>query len=1133
MSFVADRVLQVPPPFLCRAALLNFFSTSRSPLDGSHDLDHHGFLDSSSASTAVAGSLANPMRRAHSSVDLISSASASSTTTAVEGRTRRTFSSEANDIELRNLAHLNSNLNLDLAEYQLDGVLNSNNSRVENYDDEEPVLTVPDLGGERAPTPMSLHIIEPDEDNDDGNRNADEDNDTVNRSSDSRADSHASFHLTKNIISQQLRSMSQLSGKLSDSSEQPMQADTWTFHYRERSGNFLSASAIDVSFNSGGQSLLIAREHDASSSVYSRPTTPEVDHAVPEPYELPTDLTEAAVGAGDWPLKKEDSSILDEQKPTGDGANGSVTDEDVRITIVEPTLPTHTVSTSTSTALESGIHNHDDIPGRAPSHKSGSSSTTKRSRFLERFTPPKKSVTKRRSIFKFLRAGSRLNQIRSISTPALCSPHLRPYVDGPADENEIITVQYDLTVPESPPVRSISLGNLAVPVANESQGVASSPDLRRKPSLAEYERHLSVVGDDRRLPSTTARELNIKRLSQIEEDDKHEHVSAKNSFSYHCKTQMTDPLMEAALERQLKEKAMFRSTSKRSIPQSELSVTSFIATSWDEPSSLTPQSPERDPLDSVGFTRPSPSHLSPPHTPVESRSRNSSFVAAASHRPTASGKKPIVLHTPSSISRSSIRSKIGSSLESWSRYPSHTRGERCASAGRADNVRTFDFAVDVEHERIRGGTDESDPFQPGSRARILTGKHSSKSKTRSLPKSRSATFGGTFARYYSTIFSSPPDFHGKGRRTSVTFGGKLHRPELEILSPVLPPCSSSPVSQSATSYVHELEELRPVHSLTPVRKEQISGSDGKGKSPVLSNKADHLQVSGGADASKPPTFRGDSMFKPLSSDAPKENEKGPKAGRETSQPDGSDDYFSAKMGSSSKSNSPASLTVSAKDNMPSVDGTVELSEKVETKTPPTATKVPTQRPTPILTPSKSQAWSELYQECLVVPPSPTDGSEDNENLTTSTKINTMPPPPTPLTNTKLRSPASTSLNPPTATHPTNPATTSGTTSSTATIRRYPSVTVIDDRKGHWRSVSFISVQSGKSGKSGVSGVSGGVAGIVTTGVGDIGGAAGVRRVASHAESFVRESSDNFLKLMEGREREERERLLGLGLGLGV
>jgi hypothetical protein len=55
------------------------------------------------------------------------------------------------------------------------------------------------------------------------------------------------------------------------------------------------------------------------------------------------------------------------------------------------------------------------------------------------------------------------------------------------------------------------------------------------------------------------------------------------------------------------------------------------------------------------------------------------------------------------------------------------------------------------------------------------------------------------------------------------------------------------------------------------------------------------------------------------------------------------------------------------------------------------------------------------------------------------------------------------------------------------------VTVVDDRKGHWRSVSFISVQSNKSGAS--------------------------------AGSFVRESSNDLLKLMEMREREEREKLL--------
>ena len=1080
------------------------------------------------------------MRRAHSSFALISSASVSSTTTvatAIGKRAGRTFSSETNDVELRDLAHLNSefsNLNSDLVEYQLDSVPNSNNSRIDgDDDDDEPILTARGLDSERPPTPALPHVTEPDDDNDEG-LDADEDKPTINCTSESRADSHASFHITKNNISQQLRSMSQLSGQLSDSSDQPMQPEIWTFHHRKRSGNFLSASAIDLNFNPG-QALHVAREHDASSSVYSRPTSPEVDHAVPEPCELPADLVEVTVGTGNWPLKKAESPARQQVTPVDvEPESCSASDEDAHIRIVEPSLPTLAVSPSTPTSLESMI-DYDGKPSRAPSHKSGSSSTTKRSRFLERFTPPKKSVTKRRSIFKFLRAGSRRNQTRSISTPVLCSPYLRPYVDGPADDSEMITVQYELSPSESNPPRPISLGDLAVTVKNESQGVASSPDLRLKPSLAKYERHLSIVGDDRRLPSTT-RELNINRLSQIEEDENHEHVSAKNSFSYHSRTQMTDPLMEAALERQLGEKAMFRSASKRSIPQSEMSTASFAATSWDEPSSLQPQSPERDPLDSAEVKRLSASHLSPPRTPVESRSRNSSFVANNNQRPAANGKKPVILNTPSSVSRSSIRSKIGSSLDSWSRYPSHTRGERCASAGRADNVRTLDFALDIKHERIGGGTDESDPFQPGSKTRVLTGKHSSRSKKKSLPKSRSATFGGTFARYYSNLFSNPPDFHGKGRRTSVTFGGKLHRPELEILSPVLPPCSSSPISQSTSSYVHELEQLRLGPDSTPTTKEQILGSAGKGKSPLFPNKIDHLNVSGSPDPSKPPTFRGDSMFKSLSSELPKEGEKSVKAGNDSSQPDGSEDYFSATMGSSSRSNSQASSPIHVKYNMPSdIDGTIEMAETFKIKTPPTTTattttQISTKRSTstPILTPSKSQAWSELYQECLILPPSPVDSTEDeDENFVSNLQTNTMPPPPPPtaLTNTKLRSPVSTSLNPPVTTRfagPIDPTTPTSTTPSTATIRRYPSVTVIDDRKGHWRSVSFISVQSGKSGKSGIA--------VGGAGVARAGSRTG-SRAGSRAESFVRESSGDFLRMMEGREREERERLLGL-LGVG-
>ena len=1074
------------------------------------------------------------MRRVRSSFALRSFASSTA-------GARSHFSSEAEDVELRDLACLNSNLKLGLAGYQLDGFSETSNSHAEDDHellgevvdgligihnhhsaaagvglDDEPVLKSHELDGSMTATP---HVVEPENDNGDDNENSD--------ASGSRSDSHTSFHLTKNNISQQLRSMSQLSGHLSDSGEQPMPAETWTFHYRERSADCLSAPAVDLGLKPS-QPLLVAREHDASSSVYSRPISPEAHQAVAkdrEPYEFPAELAETTIGAGDWPLREEESLSAGRQD---EGECYRHPDDDAQIKTVEPALPAIVANTSTTTISESGAQHRDDKLGRAPSQKSSSSSTTKRSRFLESFTPPRKLVTKRRSIFKFLRAGSRRDQTRSVSTPVLCSPHLRPHVDGPADGEGLLTVQYELTVPETNATRSVSLGNLAVPTTNESQGVASSPDLRHKPSLAEYERHLSIVGDDRRLPST-AKDYNLNRLSQIEEDDKHEHISGNNSFSYHPKTQMTDPLMEAALERQLREKAMFRSTSKRSIAQSEMSVTSFVATSWGEPSTFQPQSPERDSLDSAGGQRPSASHLSPPRTPLEGRPRNSSFIVNTNQRPTANGKKPMILHTPSSISRSSIRSKIGSSLDSWSRYPSHTRRKRCASAGRADNVRTLDFAIDMNHERIRGGTDESDPFRPGCRVRVLTGKHSSRSKTKSLPKSRSATFGGTFARYYSTLFSSPADFHGKGRRTSVAIGGKLHRPELEILAPVMPPSASSPIAQSTMSYMHELEQLHagPDSNHSTPDNEQTAASAGKEKIHLLSKKdTHHLQVAGSPDSFRPPNFRGDNMFKPLSSEVPKENERSAQVEQEISQPDGSGDYYSARMGRSSLSDSEASSTANAKEDLPTdVDGTVELVETALINTTTTTTETTKrQTSTQILTPSRSQAWSQLYQECLVVPYSPVDGSiEDkdyppaNANTVTETnsgnlKKNTMTPAQSALHNTKLRSPTS-SLNLLAATHPNDPATASATASSTATIRRYPSVTVVDDRKGHWRSVSFISVQSGKSGKFGVASTAAG------------------SRAGSRAESFVREGSGDFLTLMEGREREERERLLGLGLGV--
>jgi hypothetical protein len=973
--------------------------------------------------------------------------------------------SEAEEEELRDLM----DLNLGLVESQFDGLgsadvkVGSEVEADECFKDrgEAAPLSVSEDSDERTVRAASLDdVVEPSEaDGTDGQVNTADDDVHVDAASikdpadttveQERSDSHNSFHLTQMHISQQLRSMSQLSGPSDDSDR--LTPEAWTFHRRERSGCFDPGSnrSRHMNHNSefGMDSLQVpaswgqvTQDPDASSSIYSRPASAEA----PEPYEIPADLTVVA----DWPLKTEtepcSSPELPDQQETAEAITAPLTaEDDTHITIVEPDLPSVAINGVAQEVLDAADFDSAIIPNRPASYKSNSSSATKHSRFLERFTPPKKLVRKRRSIFKFLRAGSRRNQTRSISTPVICSPHLRPLVDGPSDDNELLTVQYELTTQEANPVRSVSLNNLATTAAGESLSpeVASSPDLHRKPSLAEYERHLSVIGDDRRRPSIR----DLKRLSQIEEDDKHEHIPAKKSFSYYSAVQDTDPLMQAALERQLREKALFRSPSKHSVPVTASSSMSFLATSWDEPSSAQPQSPDRDPLDSEG-KKTSTAHLSPPRTPIDGRSRTSSF----SNQKKTGSKKPMILHTPSSVSQGSIRSRIGSSLDSWSRYPSHTRRTRCESAGTSDNVRTIDFALNIRHERIRG-TDESDPFRPGKRVMTETSSTSASarvSKKSPLPKSRSATFG-SFVRYYSNLLTSP-DFHGKGRRTSVAMGGKLAHPELEMLSPVLP----EGTSPRSAGDVLELEDLRKGDS-TPTKTQ--TGDKDKSVTPSSHRLDAHVSPALGS-----PAFRGDSVF---TAHSPKLSTEHQVPAEATAEPEESTNYLSA-----SHSNSPSSTTNVSSDRAPDLDGTLDT-----TTSTISAANAEIQNQNP----SKALAYSASYQSCLLTPPTPS--GSNNINIDNFTSEDLMPPPT--LKPIKPRSPASApSLNP------------------NAAIRRFPSVTVVDDRKGHWRSVSFISVKSGKS-------VSGG--------------------------SFVRESSNDLLRLMEGREREERERLLGLGLGLSA
>ncbi|KAL8818046.1 MAG: hypothetical protein Q9223_003232, partial [Gallowayella weberi] len=102
------------------------------------------------------------------------------------------------------------------------------------------------------------------------------------------------------------------------------------------------------------------------------------------------------------------------------------------------------------------------------------------------------------------------------------------------------------------------------------------------------------------------------------------------------------------------------------------------------------------------------------------------------------------------------RSPTGSarSVDSWTRFPSHTLAERAETANERDNVISRDFAITAPPQR-----------------------RMSKKKTRSM------TFGRRFlhkiGRFYTTR-SSDIRRYNAGHRSSITVGGRLENPELEI-----------------------------------------------------------------------------------------------------------------------------------------------------------------------------------------------------------------------------------------------------------------------------------------------------------------------------------------------------------------
>ncbi|KAK6428440.1 hypothetical protein LTR95_015414 [Oleoguttula sp. CCFEE 5521] len=840
-----------------------------------------------------------------------------------------------------------------------------------------------------------------------------------------RPPTSTSIHLTTLQISEQLRSLSQMS----DSAEQPehLTPEPWAYHRRQRSiVEFVNQENVSWSGHArhlrqisgtGAVPSQVssswarpAKDRDTSSSIYSRATSPDV----PALAERPTKL-EA------WPLIEASSPA--KLALVLDGAVDEVPTIPQQYEAPTAKLDPALIALPPSSSLSSHYLAPPTAPERTASIRSSASNVSKRSRFLERFTPPKRLVKKRKSFFMFLRPGSkRQHQTRSISTPTLISRPIN--IDGAADESDLLTVQYELNPPAADRKRSASTSKLpSITLAP----AASSPHLARKPSLIEYERKLSMVGDDRRRPSN----VDIKRLSVVQEDNMRRPSTLRKSISRRVLPRAAEnALMDAALERHLAEKALFQSSKRNSTtlsPKTNVSAPDFGTTTWSAPSVTGPDSPEHDPLDPIeraaAAKKLGTAHRSPPTTPLESRSRASTVTT----QPGESSPSAPQFQTPSSVSQKSTVSKIGSSLASWSRFPSHSRLERVGSAGPADNVIARDFAFDSDGIKSVGTATRAGPTK-----RTLTGLSTASSKSR-LPKSRSATFGG-IKRYYSSLFSRT-DFQGKGRRTSVALGGSLENPELEVLPPVMPHGThSAPV----------LAEVKPGHG------HEVNHPRGKVPSEAV------VEAEPGAGAVYPALREADDKTRAESSLFVHK------------------DPFHHLEQHHERQNS----------SIDPADGASEqqalLATQDQRQTSHGLTHDGAADPLPSSSPHKAEVWCGVYQDCLVRPVSPDDtGSLERitSPLHSAAPKSVVMGPPT-LEPSKSRSPQQ---QPPVLLDP------------GATVRRFPSVTVVDDRKGHWRSVSFISVQSGKSGGSG--------------------------------SGFLRESSNDLLRLMEVKEREEREKLM--------
>lgn len=880
------------------------------------------------------------------------------------------------------------------------------------------------------------------------------------------------IHLHRMDISQQLRSMSAMSDDVGENDSLQAPHNTWSFHRRERSdigglsyrsrhSNRPSATGVP-----DDATVLTRVRSPAASSIYSRPSSivgPNADKKDMAPYETPNQLDGALA---DWPLKR-----IEPQDAPDKLVNRSPHDRNANAKSNDPIKPpTERSGHSPGTTLADTTNNDNtsvswlsprqhDVSIQSKNSSSNMTTSSKRSRFLERLSPPKRAVKKRRSIFKFLRPGNRKQQqIRSASSPIL---RTRPsqttgLYDGPADDPSLLTVQYELTDNPRHGGRSVSVGQLTPQRRGTTAQLVVPDGLQRRPSLAEYERNLTAAGDDRRRPSA----VNLQNLYEVQEDDRRQSMRLMRKLSrakpLAFNEEPTTGLMALALEKHQQEKALFRSASKQR---------ESLGVQRDEPKPLF----RTDTLTATGSshrtTAPEghydlPDPFERPDARASAGRGHSSSHLISSGAPVAGTPAPkrasSMAVPPGLAATPSMAKRIGTTLNAWARYPSHTRVERCGSAGPADAVIPRDFALDASAEDLDdNGEDEADV----TKTRTATWTHGKR-----LPKRRSTMFN-SMMNYYSNMFSSSGSSAAQNRRSSVSAGGWLANPDLELLPPASSheptfPHKDRPFTQRLQELEQELEDAvrrdvdfveeetqkferslqkdidyveKEAGILEKHIREDVEYVEEEAEK-LTHHQFHHDQHKRLEATGSSHLFREDGLFA---------DGGHPHLKRDSTFMDPLDDAAEDPLANGQ--------AAGAAERNVALDGAGSEERKK---------------------PGKAEVWSDLYKECLIPaePTSPERGTDRTPLLCLDGADGNAMEPPT-LRPVKARSPEQPKRLDP-----------------KASVRRFPSVTVVDDRKGHSRSVSLISVK-----------VDGG--------------------------SIYRSSTNDLLQLIQAREQEEREKLL--------